>query len=185
MNTVTSPIVGRFVRPDDAVTHFNLCEGDRVADFGAGSGFFVKALSKRVGGNGKVYACEIQKMLVDKLGAVARENKLTNIEPLWCDIEKDGGTKLADGILDAGIMVNILFQLEQKETALKEVARTISSGGNLFVIDWTESFGGLGPLAENIVDESLAKKLVESAGFKFVRSYDAGEHHYGLAFRKV
>ena len=132
-----------------------------------------------------MYALEIQKMLVDKLGTVARDSGLTNIEPMWCDIEKEGGTKLADNILDAGLLVNILFQFEQKEVALKEIARTIMPGGTLFVIDWTDSFGGLGPHIDQVIDETAVKSLVEAAGFKFVRSFDSGEHHYGLAFRKV
>ena len=45
---------GRFVIPDVVATHFHLKEGDSVADFGAGNGFFLKTLSTAVGPNGKV-----------------------------------------------------------------------------------------------------------------------------------
>ena len=59
-----------FVTPEIVVSHFHIREGDVVADFGAGSGYYTPELSRRVG-NGRVYACEIQKALVEKVGALA------------------------------------------------------------------------------------------------------------------
>ena len=43
------PTQGRFVIPEKVVTHFHIRKGDRVADYGAGSGYFIKILSKLVG----------------------------------------------------------------------------------------------------------------------------------------
>lgn len=179
------PTLGRFVQPDIVSSHFHLREGDRVADFGAGSGFFAKALSLAVGSEGRVYACEIQKQLVEALGVFAQTNRLTNIEPVWCDLEKSGGSKLANGVLDAAILVNTLFQIEDKDTALSEIARTLRSGGKLFVIDWTESFAGMGPQPEHVIGAKLARSKIEAAGFSFERDFPTGDHHYGLAFRKI
>ena len=175
----------RFVQPNIVATHFHLQPGEKVADFGAGSGYFLQALSVAVGSNGRVYACEIQKELVVKLGLVATEKHLSNIEPVWCDLETPGGTKLADGALDAGILVNTLYQIEDKKNTLIECARTIKPGGRFFLIDWTDSFAGLGPQALDIVDAQQAQTLTEAVGFQFERSFDAGEHHYGLAFKKI
>ena len=85
---------GRFVIPAVVATHFHLREGDQVADLGAGSGFFLKVLSEAVGPSGKVYACEIQKSLVEKLAETARVQGLFNIVPLWCDLEESRGKKI-------------------------------------------------------------------------------------------
>lgn len=176
---------GRFVVPDVVATHFHFQPGDKVADFGAGNGFFLKTLSMAVGEEGKVYACEIQKPLVEKLGEFARLNGLSNINPLWCDLEEAGGIKLADGSLDAGILVNTLFQLEDKDIALKEIRRVLKPGGVLHIIDWTESFGGLGPAAKDVITKEQAVDLCESYQFILEREYPTGEHHYGFAVRKV
>jgi predicted methyltransferase len=105
---------GRFVVPEVVSTHFHIKEGDIVADFGAGSGFFLKILSKAVGSLGRVYACEIQKHLVEKIGEFIRLNNLSNVHPLWCDLEEINGIKLNDNSLDAGLLVNTLFQFEKK-----------------------------------------------------------------------
>lgn len=182
MNT---PIGGRFVIPDLVTTHFHLKEGDIVADYGAGSGFFLKSLSKAVGESGRVFACEIQKQLVEKLGEQARLQNLSNIHPLWCDLEEPNGIKIGTGELDAAILVNTLFMMEDKDAAVEEMGRTIRQGGKFFVIDWTESFAGMGPQPGYVITADAATALFESHGFVFERDYSTGDHHYGLAFRKV
>lgn len=182
---MSMPIAGRFVLPDVVATHFLLKEGDKVADFGAGSGFFLAPLSKAVGPTGRVYACEIQRPLVEKIGDLTRVQGLQNVDPIWCDLEEVGGVKIQESSLDAGILVNTLFQIEDKETTIKELRRVLRTGGLLYVIDWSESFGGLGPQAGDVVSPTAAKDLFESNGFHFEREYDAGDHHYGHSYRKV
>lgn len=178
------PTAGRFVVPDVVATHFHLREGDVVSDFGAGIGFFLKAISQAVGPEGRVYACEIQRQLVDKIGDTIRSQNLLNVRPLWCDLEEMQGIKIRDGELDAGFLINTLFQIEDKETAIKEMARTVRSGGKFFVIDWSESFAGMGPQPSAVITADQVKDLFESNGFVFERDFPTGEHHYGLAFRK-
>jgi len=124
MNT---PIGGRFVVPDVVGTHFHLKPGELVADFGAGSGFFLKVLSNAVGDEGKVYACEIQKQLVEKLGEQARVMGLPNIHPLWCDLEEAAGIKIADGELDVALLANTLFLIEDRERWDVRYARVAAS----------------------------------------------------------
>ncbi len=183
MNTATN-MTGRFVVPEVVATHFHFREGERVADFGAGSGYFVPILSKLVGDEGKVFACEIQKNLVETVGEIVRTKNLSNVETLWCDIEEVGGTKIEDGALDHVIVVNTFFQVENQSETIKEVNRVLRSGGTLLLIDWSESFSGLGPQPDQVVDQSTAVSLCESVGFTLDRSFDAGDHHYGVALRK-
>ncbi|MCA9360896.1 methyltransferase domain-containing protein [Candidatus Nomurabacteria bacterium] len=176
---------GTFVIPDVVVTQFHLREGDMVADFGAGSGFFLPALSQTVGETGRVFACEIQKALVERLGDQARLQKLSNIHPLWCDLEEPNGIKIPTGELDAGVLVNTFFMMEDKNAAVAEMGRTVRAGGKFFVIDWTESFAGMGPAPDHVVTAEESTAIFESNGFVFEREYPAGGHHYGLAFRKL
>lgn len=182
----TNPLAtGRFVLPEVVATHFHLREGDAVADFGAGSGYFVETLSRLVGSDGRVYACEIQRNLVEKMERLIRDKGLANVDPLWCDLEEAGGVTIKDESLDAVITVNTLFQVESKDVFVAEVHRVLRSGGKFFVIDWSESFGGLGPQPDQVLSQLEAKALIEGQGFVYERMYDAGDHHYGLAFRKA
>ncbi|MCA9361812.1 methyltransferase domain-containing protein, partial [Candidatus Kaiserbacteria bacterium] len=145
----------------------------------------LKVLASAVGASGRVYACEIQRGLVEKLGDIARQQGLSNVHPLWCDLEEPNGIKIGTGELDAAILVNTLFMMENKDAAIEEMSRTIRSGGKFFVVDWTESFAGMGPDGAHVIYAQQATDLMESHGFVFERDFPAGDHHYGLAFRKV
>lgn len=179
-----SPDTSSFLVPDIVVSHFHIKDGDVVADFGSGSGHFLRALSMRVG-SGKVYACEIQKSLVEKISTTVHAQQLLNIYPLWADLEEPNGLKIATDSVDIGILVNTLFQIENKETAIEEMSRTIHVGGRLIIIDWTDSFNGLGPVPDHVITQREATALCESLGFVLEQDFPAGGHHYGLVFRKV
>lgn len=179
------PVTSRFVIPEVVASHFHIREGDIVADYGAGSGFFLHVLSKAVKDSGRIFACEIQKTLVDKLGQQAHALGLSNVHPLWCDLEEVDGIKIATGELDVAILVNTLFQIEDKTTAVQEMGRTVRRGGKFFVVDWSESFAGIGPQPGQVISAAETKALFESNGFTVEGEYAAGENHYGLAFRKV
>lgn len=173
-----------FVTPEIVVSHFHIRDGDVVADFGAGSGYYIPELSRRVG-NGRVYACEIQKALVEKVGALARERGLTNVHPLWCDLEEPNGLRIQDSSVDVGILINTLFVVEDKNAAIKELSRTIRPGGRMIVIDWTDSFGGMGPAPEHVVTAAETTAMLESQHYVLEQEFPAGSHHYGLSFRKL
>ena len=175
----------RFVIPEVVVSHFHLRLGDQVADFGAGSGFFLAALSEAVGPTGRVYACDIQKNLVEKMGALVQSRGLQNVDTLWGDIEVAHKTKIPTGELDAALLVNTLFQIEATPIAVSELGRTLRSGGKLFIIDWTDTVPGLGPAPDKLITADDCIVLFESNGFILEREFPAGEHHYGLAFRKI
>ena len=171
--------------PNVVVSHFHLRAGDIVADFGACSGFFLKPLSEAVGPEGKVYAVEIQKVLVEKLGEFVHLSGLSNVDALWCDLEEEEGIKLEDATLDAAIMVNTLFQIQDKETTIKEMKRVLKRGGVLHIIDWSESFRGLGPQPNDVLQKEDAIALFEAQQFNLEKEYPAGDHHYGFTVKKI
>jgi len=172
-----------FTNPEKNILHLGLKEGMRVADFGAGTGFYSKACSPRVGYTGKVYAIEVQKDLVKKLENEIRQWGITNIECIWGDIEKIGGTKISDGSMDRIIISNVLFQAEDKMGLISEARRLLKKDGEILFIDWSDSFGGMGPTEENVVTEDTAKELFKKKGFKFVEKISTSAHHYGIIFK--
>ena len=174
----------QFMKPETVTTQFHLREGDRVADFGAGSGFFTFEMAKAVGADGRVFALEIQKTLAESIRHEARKRRLNNIEILWGDIESQKGIKLGAESLDFALLSNTLFQIQDKEKALGFIASTLKVGGKLVIIEWADSFGGVGPQSTDIIPEMKARSLVEGAGFVLERSFPAGAHHYGMSFRK-
>jgi ubiquinone/menaquinone biosynthesis C-methylase UbiE len=130
-----------------------------------------------------VFAVDVQKDLLQKLKNTAQAERIFNIEIIWGNVEKLGGTKIRDGFIDLALVSNLLFQIEFKKDFVREIKRILKRTGRVLVVDWSDSFGGMGPQPEAVMPEVEAKKLFEEAGFVFQKSISAGDHHYGLIFK--
>lgn len=173
-----------FTDPEKNISELHLRDGMIVADFGAGMGAHAIAAGKKVGDHGRVYAVEVQKDFLQNIKTAARDAKLSNIEVIWGDIEIPHGTKIKDGSVDAVIIANVLFQAEDKKGLATEARRVLKSGGQMMLLDWTDSFGGLGPHPREVVIEKDAKRILGDAGFAVERTFPAGDHHYGIIATK-
>jgi ubiquinone/menaquinone biosynthesis C-methylase UbiE len=174
-----------FSDPENNIKQFALAPGMQVADFGSGSGFYSLAAAKAVAPNGLVFAVDIQKDLLQKLKNNARENHLSNLEVVWGDLEHLGGTKLRENSLDAVIVSNLFFQIENKDGLCLEAKRLLHLNGRVLIIDWAGSFGGLGPQEKDVVTKAQMISRFQDHGFVLDREISAGAEHYGLVFRKV
>jgi len=173
-----------FIEPAKVIAYFELRPDTQVADFGAGTGAYALAMSRAILPNGKVYAVDVQKELLITLRNSIQSEHIENIELLWGDIETLGGSKLGDQMMDFVLISNVLFQTKAGYQLAIEAKRVLKPGGCLAVIDWTDSFGNMGPTSDMIVPATEAKKIFESAGFQFEKDFPAGDRHYGLIFKK-
>jgi ubiquinone/menaquinone biosynthesis C-methylase UbiE len=176
--------VMQFSEPKGNVLQMGLTSGMKVGELGAGSGHYALAAAHVVGPSGRVYAIDIQEDLLKRLTNSAHEQGLRNVETVWGNIEKTGGTKLRDNALDAVILANTLFQIEHREGLVKEVTRVLKPGGRFLVVDWAGSYGGVGPKPDHVVSEHKAEELFIGNGFYKVKSFPAGAHHYAIVFTK-
>ncbi len=181
-----------FLEPEKLVSKFGLRPGMIVADLGAGAGSMTFPIAKAVRGDtneagmgGRVYAIEVQKEILLRLKKEAEERHLTNIDIIWANIEKHEGTKIADHCVDMAVVSNVLFQVEDKMTFLGEVKRILKPDGRVVIIDWSESFGGMGPISVHVVTKTSAEQLMHKVGFEKERELEAGSHHYGVIFKKT
>jgi len=174
-----------FSDPKNNIIQLGLSEGMLVADFGSGSGHYAIEASRIVGERGRVYAIDIQQALVRKVKNLVAAERRNNVDVLWGDIEQIGGTKLKENSVDAVIVANDLFQVKEKNNVIAEARRILKPKGKILVVDWLDSFGGIGPRPDDIVRESEARELLSRNGFELTQRFDAGDHHYGLIFTKV
>jgi ubiquinone/menaquinone biosynthesis C-methylase UbiE len=172
-----------FSDPQKNVALLGVDHGMKVADLGAGSGHYAIEAAKLVGPQGRVYAVDVQQDLLSKLKNSAAMAGLRNIEVIWGNIEKIGGTKLREALVDRTIVSNTLFQIAQadRDNLALECKRLTKPGGKLLVVDW-EPGGPMTP--KTVVPKMLAEGIFQKAGFVLEREFDAGDHHYGLLFKR-
>lgn len=170
-----------FTNPLKNLTAFGLMEDNIIADLGAGTGYYSIVAGALVL-KGKVYAVELQKDFLDTIKSRILEARLNNVEIILGDVEKPGGTKLGDGVVDAVIASNILFQVEDKEKFIEEIKRILKPQGRVLLIDWSElSIMG----RTTIVPKDKAEEMFKKKGFVVDREIDAGSHHYGMILKRA
>lgn len=173
-----------FLNPSEALGHLRLHEGMKVADLGAGSGFFTRAAARIVGETGVVWAVDVHRDLLPRLKNLAHAEGLNNVEVIHGDIEHMGGSHLPAEQFDACILANILFAAHNKHAAIAEVKRILKNGGRALVIDWSASFSGMGPHKDHVVTARTARGMFEEAGLVWVDDVPAGAYHWGFVVRK-
>ena len=173
-----------FLHPAAAVRAAKIHEGLEVADFGSGSGFFTRAAARAVGPQARVWAVDAHAEMLSHVKNLAAGEGLKNIEFVRGDIEEEGGSNLPPAHLDFVIVANVLFSATDKKALAGEVRRVLKRAGRALVIDWSGSFGGLGPSEAHVVSEKQGRALFEDAGFTYVEAVPAGAYHWGFVVRK-
>ncbi len=169
-----------FSNPETNITALGIYEGMKIADLGAGTGSYTIPLAEKVGETGRVYAVEVQKDFLTNIKNTATARGFNNVEVLWGDIERLGGTKIKDSAVDAVVISNVLFQAEDKVGLIREAKRILKVGGKLLLIDWSDSFQNLGPTPEMVITKDSARSIFEAEGFVVKGEVPVGEHHYGF-----
>lgn len=174
-----------FSDPNQNITQLGLQPGMKVADLGSGTGYYSLEAARLVGDKGRVFAVDIQKELLTRLRNNAHKQGVYNIEVVWGDLERLGGTKLREAFIDVVVASNVFFQLEDQKTLALEIKRILKPGGLACVIDWFGNHSNVAsPHKSPVFTEESIKAIFEREGFIFERSFQAGSHHRGLLLRK-
>lgn len=151
-----------------------------VADLGCGSGAYTYEILHRVGPTGKVFAMDIQKPLVEKLANEFKKRHVQNVTVMWDDLDDENGIGLKDASIDRVVIGNTLFQIDDVQKFSTEVRRILKPNGLALIIDWADSFGGIGPTPQAVMKRDRALEIFQKAGFEFKKDVNAGDHHYGF-----
>lgn len=155
-------------RPDDVIEALALHEGDRVADLGAGDGYFVAHLARAVGSEGAVYAVDVDAEAVEEL-AGRFPPEATHVVTLLAETDDP---RLPDATLDLILIVNTYHHIDDRDAYFRALARDLRPGGRVAIIEPNEDLGGILSLFVEEGHTSSAPRVeeeMERAGYR-VRS---------------
>ncbi len=179
------PTGKELIDPFKVLQEASIRQGMKVADFGCGTlGHYVFPAAHLVGPEGRVFAIDILKSVLNSVESRTKLEGVTNVEGMWADIERHNGVNLPDNSLDIGLLINNLFMSKQKEPMMNECVRTVKPGGRFVVIDWKPAGVSFGPDPDARVTPDEARALAEASGLKFEKDFIPGEFHYGFVFTK-
>ena len=156
-------------RVPDIVRSLKLESGSRVADVGAGAGFFSVRLARLVGAAGRVYAVDANPRMITRLRERAEKEQLTNLEIVLGDLNDP---KLPVDSLDAALIVNAYHEMDQHQAMLGGIGRALKPGGRLVIVEPTSRVGETYPRERQALSHEISLQYVEQdlvqAGFEIV-----------------
>lgn len=174
-------------KPDQIMDALQIAEGSRVADLGAGGGWFTIRLAHRVERSGHVVAEDIQRLMLAALQRRVEREGLENVEYVQ---GTPNNPKLPPN-LDAVLIVDAYHEMEdsadpsQVVTLLKHVARSLKPQGCLGVVDFEPGGGGPGPDPEERVNPETIIQAAGAAGLRLLKREAIPPFQFLLVFGKA
>jgi ubiquinone/menaquinone biosynthesis C-methylase UbiE len=169
-------------RPEQVMDALGIGDGSVVADLGAGGGWFTVRLARRVGPNGLVFAEDIQPQMIEAIERRVQREGLINVSTVFGSADNPS---LPADRLDAALMVDAFYEVENRQALLTHVRMALKPGGRLGIIDFKDDGGGgPGPPREERVEPAQVIRAAENAGLRFVRQDTFLPYQYLLVFTK-
>lgn len=142
--------------------------GMRVADVGAGTGFFTMLLADRVGEEGWVFAVEINTGFLEHISGMAREAAYRHVSPV---LGFEDAICLPPESVDLVFVCDTYHHFEYPAPTLASIYRALRPGGVLVIVDFERIPGESSPWILNHVraGKEVFTREIEEAGFRFER----------------
>ena len=114
------------------LSRLRLSEGMRVLDAGCGPGRLSIPVARAVGASGSVLGVDLQRAMLRRAQRRAEQAGLSNIRFLQTGL---GEGKLPAGAFDRAILVTVLGEIVDKDSALREIHSALKPGGLLSVTE--------------------------------------------------
>ena len=146
--------------------------GERVADIGAGTGYFTFPIAEAVGPKGVVWALDIAPEMIEVLEFRTKARKVTNVRVRKVSSDDP---QLEPGSLDTILMIDSIHYVKDRTAYARKLMPGLAPGGRLVIIDYIPkpmSERPWGPPPDQQFPREQLDREITAAGFKLLRSYD-------------
>jgi SAM-dependent methyltransferase len=163
-------------KPEQILDALHLDRASRVADVGAGTGYFSVRIAKRIPG-GKVYAADVEPDMVQYLGERAQREHLKNLAPVQSKADNANLPEPVDLILVT------YHHIGYRTKYFADLKSSLRATGRLAIVDFKADSPNGPPVEHRIPPEKVTEEL-EAAGYSLVETHQFLPRQYFLVFQK-
>jgi arsenite methyltransferase len=143
--------------------------GDRVADLGAGGGYFTFRLAEAVGASGRVYAVDVDDDMVSYLASRAQELHAANVTVVRGEYDDP---KLPDGEIDLLFTCNTYHHIADRTAYFRRVLADLAPNGRVAIVEY-DGRGGWFPnlFGHKTPADEIAREMRE-AGYERIADHE-------------
>lgn len=167
----------KWLPPEEVLLKLQLTEGMKVADIGAGTGYFSIPIAKAVGASGHVFAVDLQpemlKLLSKKLDQPNASHNISLHQGAASHLP------LPAGGVDLVFYANIWHELDHPDSDFAEALRIAETGGRIAILDWrADQTPPPGPPRDHRISTESVSSFLTRKECGNVRSSNVGQYGY-------
>jgi ubiquinone/menaquinone biosynthesis C-methylase UbiE len=156
-------------RPDEVIKRLHLRRGQRVADVGAGTGYFTVRLARAVGARGRVYAVDIDERALKYMRQRFRRAKLAQITV----IEGTSADPKLPAPVDLIFICDTWHHIDSRAAYARALRRYLTRAGRLVIVDFKpDADPAIGPPKEMRLSPEQITEELRQGGFGVAREPD-------------
>jgi cyclopropane fatty-acyl-phospholipid synthase-like methyltransferase len=172
------PARDQWQMPDRVIGALNLAPGQRVADIGAGTGYFSVRLA-RSAAKPTVFAVDLEPKMVEHLTARARAEHLPNLRAVQAS---ETSPNLPESV-DVVLVVDTYHHIGGRAAYFAALKGRLTPGGRVAIVDFRKDAGGEGPPAHfRFTPEQVTAEMAQ-AGYELDRAHDFLPRQLFLVYR--
>jgi ubiquinone/menaquinone biosynthesis C-methylase UbiE len=154
-------------KPKDVVEQLAIVPGSRVADIGAGGGYFTWYLADAVGPQGTVYAVDTGETGLDIIRRDMQARHVTNVVP----IRAEPMDPKLPGPVDLVFSCDTFHHMTDRTAYFRSLARSLTPDGRVAILDF-HPHGFLSGVLGHGTAADLVRREMEAAGYRRIADFD-------------
>jgi SAM-dependent methyltransferase len=165
-------------KPEQVIAQLQLQPDAKVADIGAGTGYFAMRLAKKIP-SGIVYAIDVEPDMAAFLDRRAKKEGLGNIRTVLADADNP---KIPEPV-DLIFVCDTYHHIGHRSDYFRKLHASLLPQGRIVIVDYYKNKSTpVGPPPEARIDPGQVIKELAGSGFRFIRQDDSLDYQYVLFF---